>query len=163
MSKREECPISPEIVCKNCGGTQIRKNGFVRGHQRYWCKACSYNFTQTPARGHPLSDKVLAVTLYLSGLSMRQTAKLLGVSAPTIQDWIEQMAAAFAAKPEPTGRAVVIECDEMWHFLKKRLPNSGSGRLMIVTPVNSLTGNVAVVTEPPCNASSIACRPGTLA
>ncbi|HEY8502606.1 MAG TPA: hypothetical protein VIL21_07950, partial [Solirubrobacterales bacterium] len=51
--------------------------------------------------------------------SMNRTAKLLGVSTPTIQAWLEQFAAAYAQKPEPEGRAVVIELDEMWHYLKK--------------------------------------------
>src|SRR5215213_8639705 len=50
-----------------------------------------------------------AVLLYVSGLSMNRTAKLLGVSTPTIQAWLEQFAAAYAQKPEPEGRAVVIE------------------------------------------------------
>ena len=50
---------------------------------------------------------------------MNRTAKLLGVSTPTIQAWLEPFAAASAQKPEPEGRAVVIELDEMWHYLKK--------------------------------------------
>src|SRR3954465_4076566 len=50
-------------------------------------------------------------------LSMNRTAQLLGVSTPTIQAWLEQFAAAYAQKPEPEGRAVVIELDEMWHYL----------------------------------------------
>ncbi len=60
-----------------------------------------------------------AVLLYVSGLSMNRTAKLLGVSTPTIQAWLEQFAQAYAQKPEPEGRAVVIERDEMGHSLKK--------------------------------------------
>jgi transposase-like protein len=59
------------------------------------------------------------VLLYLSGLSMNRTAKLLGVSTPSVMAWIEQFAKAYAQKPEPEGRAVVVELDEMWHFLKK--------------------------------------------
>ena len=50
---------------------------------------------------------------------MNRTAQLLGVSTPTIQAWLEPFAAAYAQKPEPEGRAVVIELDEMWHYLKK--------------------------------------------
>jgi hypothetical protein len=85
--------------------------------------------------------------LYLSGLSMNRTAKLVGVSTPTVMEWIERLAAAYAAKPEPRGRAVVIELDEMWHYLKKSPISCGSGRLTIVTQAAWLTGNVAVVTE----------------
>ena len=139
------------LACKKCGSAHFRKNGLVRGHQRYRCRACGYNFTDTPPRGYPLEQKVLAVMLYLSGLSMRRTAKLLGVSPPTVMEWIERLAAAYATKPQPTGRAVVIELDEMWHFLKKSPPSSGFGRLMIALQAAWWTGNVAGVIETPPN------------
>ena len=67
----------------------------------------------------PFQVKVLAVLLYVSGLSMNRTAELLGVSTPAVQAWIERFAQVYAQKPEPEGRAVVVEPDEMWHFLKK--------------------------------------------
>ena len=107
------------LRCKRCGSEEQVKNGLMRSQQRYRCKACGLNFTDTPARGKPLAMKATAVLLYVSGLSMNRTAKLLGVSTPTIQAWLEQFAAAYAHKPEPEGRAVVIELDEMWHYLKK--------------------------------------------
>src|SRR3954449_4959339 len=107
------------LRCKRCGSEDHVKNGLMRTKQRYLCKGCGLNLTDTPARGKPLALKVAAVLLYVSGLSMNRTAKLLGVSAPTIQAWLEPFAAAYAQKPEPEGRAVVIELDEMWHDLKK--------------------------------------------
>ena len=138
--------------CKRCGGAASVKNGFVRGHQRYRCKGCGLNFTDTPPRGYPLAQKVAAVLLYLSGLSMNRTAKLPGVATPTVQAWIERFAAAFAEKPEPSGRAVVIELDEVWHFLKESRTSSGSGRLMIALQGGWSIGNAAVVTAPPPSA-----------
>ena len=93
------------------------------------------------------------LTLYVSGLSMNRTAKLLGVSTPTIQAWLEQFAATYAQKPEPEGRAVVIELDEMWHYLKKSPSRSGSGRLGTVRQGGWWTGNAAVVTKPLASAS----------
>src|SRR3954454_20127807 len=89
-------------------------------------QGCGLNFTDTPARGKPLAMKATAVLLSVSGLSMNRTAKLLVVSTPTIQAWLEQFAAAYAQKPEPEGRVVVIELDEMWHDLKKSPSRSGS-------------------------------------
>ena len=136
------------IRCKRCGSTDHVKNGVVRGHQRYRCKACGLNFTATPPRGYPLALKVAAVQLYLSGLSMNRTAELLGAATATVQAWIERFAAAFGAKPAPEGRAVVVELDEMWHFLKKSPRSSGSGRLMIALQAAWSIGNVAVVTAP---------------
>ena len=74
-----------EVCCKRCGSAKHVKNGLMRGKQRYLCKACGLAFTDTPARGKPLALKAAAVLLYVSGLSMNRTAKLLGVSTPTIQ------------------------------------------------------------------------------
>ena len=137
------------LRCKGCGSEEHIKNGFMRGKQRYRCKACGLNFTDTPPPGKPLAVKATAVLLYVSGLSMNRTAKLLGVSTPSVQAWIEQFAQAYGQKPEPEGRALVIELDEMWHYLKKRPTSSGSGKLGIVLQADWLTGSAAVVTGPP--------------
>src|SRR3569832_592159 len=140
------------LSCKRCGSEAHVKNGLMRGQQRYLCKDCGLNFTNTPPRGKPLALKAAAVLLYISGLSMNRTAKLLGVSTPTIQAWLEQFAAAYAQKPEPEGRAVVIELDEMAHDLKQSPAPSGSGRLGIVLQGNLLIGSAAVVTKPRASA-----------
>jgi transposase-like protein len=60
----------------------------MQGKQRYRCRACGLNFTDTLPHGLPLQVKVTAVLLYLSGLSMHRTAKLLGVSTPSVQAWM---------------------------------------------------------------------------
>ena len=137
------------LCCKRCGSETYVKNGLMRGKQRYRCKSCGLNFTATPSRGKPLAMKATAVLLYVSGLSMNRTGKILGVSTPTVQDWLEQFAKAYAQKPVPEGRAVVIELDEMWHYLKKSPSPCGSGRLGIVLPGGWWTGTAAVVTLPP--------------
>ena len=139
------------LRCKRCGAEGHVKNGFMRGKQRYRCRACGLNFTDTPPRGMPLRVKVTAVLLYLSGLSMNRTAKLLGVSTPSVEAWIERFAEVYAQKPEPEGRAVVVELDEMWRFLKKSRTSSGCGRLGIVPRDGSSTGSWGVVMPPPSN------------
>ena len=137
------------LRCKRCGAEEHVRNGLMRGKQRDRCKTCGLSFTDTPPRGMPLAMKAAAVLLYVSGLSMNRTAKLLGVSTPTVMAWIERFAEVHAQKPEPEGRAVVIELDEMWHYLKKRPTSSGSGRLGIVLQAEWLIGSAAVVTPPP--------------
>ena len=89
-----------DLRCKRCGSEAHLKNGLMRGKQRYRCQACGLNFTDPPRPGKPLAMQVTAVLLHLSGLSMNRTAKLLGVSTPTIQAWLEQFAKAYAPKPE---------------------------------------------------------------
>src|SRR4051794_16725009 len=172
MGRQWDCRWGERMAlrCKGCGSEGHVKNGFMRGKQRYRGKACGLNSTDTPPRGMPLRVKGEAVLLYLSGLSMNRTAKLLGVSTPSVQAWIERFAEVYAQKPEPEGRAVVVELDEMWHFLgrkrvgeaapvsspasrtpsggqlKKSRTSSGSGRLGIVLQGEWLTGSWAVVT-----------------
>ena len=43
------------LRCKRCGSEEHVKNGLMRNKQRYLCKACGLNFTDTPPRGKPLS------------------------------------------------------------------------------------------------------------
>ena len=142
------------LRCKRCGSEEHVKNGLMRGQQRYLCKECGLNFTDTPPRGKPLALKAAAVLLYVSGLSMNRTAKLLGVSTPSVQAWIEQFAQAYAQKPAPEGRALVIELDEMGHYLKKSRASSGSGRLGIVLQGGWWTGNAAVAIALPASGCS---------
>ncbi len=37
------------LQCKRCGSEEHVKNGLMRSKQRYRCKACGLNFTDTPA------------------------------------------------------------------------------------------------------------------
>src|SRR5688500_8183889 len=111
------------LRCKSCGSEAHIKNGFMRGKQRYRCKACGLNFTDTPPRGMPLALKATAVLLYVSGLSMNRTAKLLGVSTPTIQAWIEQFANVYAQKPAPEGRPAAMQPTQ-----GRRMRSGGSRR-----------------------------------
>src|SRR5437763_14705789 len=107
-----------ELNCEGCVGAAFVKNGTVRGHQRYLCKACGCNFTATPERGKPEAMKALAVLLYAVGnASQGMIAKLLGVSHVTVYRWLR---AAGEAAPEPAGEpsSEVVQIDEMWHFLK---------------------------------------------
>jgi transposase len=119
------------LRCKRCGSEAHVKNGLMRGQQRSLCKGCGLTFTHTPARGKPLALKAAAVLLDVSGLSMNRTAKRLGVSTPPIQAWLEPFAAASAQKPEPEGRAGVIELDERGHDLKKTRSAKLAGTLAV--------------------------------
>ena len=79
------------LRCKRCGSEEHVKNGFMKGLQRYRCKACGLNFTDTPPRGTPLRIRLTAVLLNVSGLSMNRTAKLLGVSTLTVRPGLSSL------------------------------------------------------------------------
>jgi hypothetical protein len=46
---------------------------------------------------------------------MHRMAFLLRVSAQAVRTWIRDMATAYDEKPEPTGRTIRLQLDEMWH------------------------------------------------
>ena len=136
------------LYCKKCGGENHVKAGFVEGEQRYKCKDCGCQFVPTRHRGKPEKDKLLAIWLYLHGLSFRTIAKLLQVTHKSIYDWVKAFAVRNYIKPEPQGEAVIVELDEMWHFLKSKKTKSGYGRLIAAIPANLSTGKSEGVTMP---------------
>lgn len=79
-----------EIKCFKCGSTEYVKNGKVFGWQRYLCKSCGYQFTKMGDRGKPMNLWLTCHGLYVFGLSMRQIARIVGVSAQTISRWIKK-------------------------------------------------------------------------
>ena len=125
------------LSCKNCCESSYVKNGFVHGNQRYLCKACGYRFTDTPRRGYPVDMRINAAILYLCGISISCVAFLLGVVPSTVQSWLEWVATQHPPKPIPKGAVVVIELDEMWHFL-----NSKDEKLWIWKAINHDTGEL---------------------
>jgi transposase len=110
--------------------TDVTRSGHACGRQRWKCKGlgCGRQFTRTAPRGKPAALKRHAIELYCSGLSMNAVAKRVGVSAQTMLRWVRDHAQRHCPKPEPSGRATVVEIDEMWHFVEKRPASSGSGR-----------------------------------
>ena len=130
--------------CPKCSSKTKVKCGFVKDVQRYKCKDCGCQYTRQTRRGRPLEQKLLAVTLYVHGLSLNAIAKLMGVSTPGILDWVRRFAREHYEKPQPQGNSVVLELDEMWHYLGKKRKNSGSGKCWILLPETCLNGNVAI-------------------
>src|SRR5271163_948529 len=129
-----------EVCCKRCGAADHVKNGIVRGFQRYHCLSCGCNFTMTPPRGKPPAMKALALLLYAMGnVSFCSIARILGVSDVAVLNWVRDEARKL---PEPSLKAelVVVTLDEMWHFVKKRLTNSGFGGPMTLLLGEPLPG-----------------------
>jgi transposase len=129
------------LYCKKCGSERYVKSGSVKGEQRYKCKACGCQFVPTRQQGKPERDKLLAVWLYMHGLSFRTIAKLFKVTHKAVYDWVKAYAVRNYVKPEPQGNAVIVELDEMWHFLHSKKDKSGYGKLIAVIPVSLSTGN----------------------
>jgi transposase len=129
------------LYCKKCGSQSHVKSGFIKGEQRYKCKDCGCKFVPTRHKGKSEKDKLIAIWLYLHGLSFRTIAKMFKVTHKTIYDWVKAFATLNYIKPEPQGSAVIVELDEMWHFIGSKKNNVGYGRLIAAIPVNLSTGS----------------------
>jgi len=83
-----------------------------------------------------------AVWMYCHGLSFRTIAKFFNVNVRSVFNWVKAYAKANYVKPIPESDAVIIELDEMWHFIHSKKVKSGFGRLIAVIPINrrSLAG-----------------------
>ena len=127
--------------CPKCQSIEVVKNEKVQGKQRYKCKSCSLQFTRLTPRGRPAQEKAMAVTLYTLGLSIRAIARLIGVSPTAVLKWIKTFAKTHYEKPAP-GDAIIVELDEMWHYLGSKKTSYGSGKLIVEKLESLLTGNV---------------------
>jgi len=124
----------------------VVKNGNHLARQRFRCKDCGFQFTRETPRGRPANEKAMAILLYTLGLSFNAIARIYGIATSTVMRWVRTFAEKTYEKPEP-GQAVIVELDEMWHYLHSKKTNSGSGKLIVAIPVSSLTGNVAIATR----------------
>ena len=134
--------------CKRCGSEKHTFAGKVRGKQRYKCASCAHHFVEGDTRKILQEAQHLqAVSLCASGLSMNHVGKLFDVSATAVQRWIKTYVPRLCPKPQPAEgeRILILELDEMWHYLKKNPIKSGYGRLIVVTQVDSSIGNVGIV------------------
>ena len=71
-------------------------------------------------KGRPESTKRLAVLLYLLGLSMRTISKIVKTDLHAVYRWIRDFAEKNYEKPVPQESGVVVELDEMWHYLEDK-------------------------------------------
>ena len=131
-------------TCPKCNRSEVVKNGNHHGKQRYKCKSCLFQYTRATARGRPSTEKATAVLLYTLGLSLNCIARMFKVTTPAVLRWVRLFAEKTYEKPEPA-EAVIVELDEMWHYLGSKKTNSGSGKLIVAVPVGSLTGSVGIV------------------
>ena len=80
----------------------------------------------------------------MHGLSLNAIAKLLQVSIPTVLRWVRTFAREHYKKPSPEGSTVVIELDELCHYVKKNLEKFGSGKPCVVLQGDYWTGKSAL-------------------
>ena len=79
------------MQCPKCLSKAYVRSGFTRGKQRYQCRKCKCNFTQSHKRGASLETKLHALQLYLEGVGVRAIGRIMGVHNVTVLNWVRRM------------------------------------------------------------------------
>lgn len=111
--------------CPHCASDKVYKRGKQKGIQTYLCRSCSKWYSETT--GTPLWDIKLKSKWqsYLrcmeQGMSIKKTAKEIGISIQTSFDWRHKILSSLSDFA-PQKLSDVVECDE----LELALSNKGS-------------------------------------
>ena len=74
---------------RHCGSEELRKNGVVKGKQRYKCKQCKRTTRENDQRyKYSLSERLKVLKGYLEGFGIMALERLEGVPNQLIIKWI---------------------------------------------------------------------------
>src|SRR5262245_59644928 len=131
------------LNCKKCQSSFYVKSGHIRGHQRYKCKMCGCQFTDTKPQGANPALKSFAIVLYAyCGVSMGNIARVFKVSTVAVLKWMKA-AAAKADSQGPKERPEVVMVDDFWHFVNGKKTKFGCGEPLMGYRVRISNGNWA--------------------
>ncbi len=134
------------LKCKKCESDFFVKSGHVRGYQRYKCKACGCQFTDTARRGVDPAIKSFAVVLYaFCGVSMGNIARLFKVSTVAVLKWLRAAAVSVEKEPEVTSPPEIVMVDEFWLFVNGKKTRVGCGEPLMGSRVRLSESSWAVV------------------
>ena len=131
--------------CKHCGCTQLVKNGVVKRKQRYKCLSCKKTFRVGDERvKYSLEKKLKVIKSYLEGVGIMSIERLEGVPNPLIIYWIRQVSDLIRQRlhsvqvPDNAKDIEILELDELFTYVQKKLPKSTFGLLLIGTEMKLL-------------------------
>jgi len=77
--------------CPKCGSIEYIRNGIIKGRQRYKCKKCLRVYTvEEKSTAASLTEKRIALILYLEGTRITTIAHFLKVSPTSVSKWIKK-------------------------------------------------------------------------
>ena len=118
--------------CPKCRGSENRKDGIVRGMQRYMCRNCGYRYTVERRSGTAsVATKRQALQLYLEGLGLRAIGRILGVSNVSVLRWIRGFGEQVMTLKKEQTQVEVMELDELHSYVKSKKTPVGYGLLLI--------------------------------
>ncbi len=105
------------VSCPHCQSKQAIANGRLKGVQRYVCKACRKNFSETTGKFWFALKKKEKLKPYLycllSGYSIRKSALQTGISIQTSFDWRHKLLSSFSSV-FPEGFEGIVESDDLF-------------------------------------------------
>jgi len=113
-------------TCPECQSSEVVKNGInATGKQNYLCKKCHRQFVLHPLTG-PIPDetKELIDRLLLERISLAGISRVVNVSESWLQKYVNQKLQEVPRELNcilPPSVQLVIECDELWSFVGKKL------------------------------------------
>lgn len=109
--------------CLKCANAEAAKNGEMQGKQRYKCKDCGCNYTQSSRYCIDRETRIRCLRLYLEGVGFRGIARLRGISHVIVQRWVKLLGDNIERLRPQTGEikpVSVMELGEMWRFVQKK-------------------------------------------
>jgi len=111
------------ISCPHCKDNKIKANGKLKGVQRYVCKSCNKNFSETTGKFWYNIKKKDKVNRYLfcllSGYSIRKSAKETGISIQTSFDWRHKLLTSFGSVSVSEFQGILESDDLFFSYSEK--------------------------------------------
>ncbi len=90
-----------EIKCPRCNSDQISKNGCRGRKQNHICQECNFQFVESGfGQGYSSEIRRHCLNLHVNGLGFRAIARMTGVSATTVTQWVKQATTPLSEAPE---------------------------------------------------------------
>ena len=106
------------LACPHCLGKSIKKNGVVKGAQRFVCKECKKNFRANTgsATAHLKKREKFKVYIpyFIAGHSIRKCAELTGICIQTSFDWRHKILSAFNKQQDEVLLSGICESDDIF-------------------------------------------------
>ncbi len=129
--------------CKFCSDRILVKSGKIRNQQRYKCKGCGKHQVAGDERiKYDNKTRYTALAMYLNSAGFRSIGRVLGVPFQLVHHWVrkagELVEEEAAKRPNPPREIPILEMDELYTYIQKKIGTSEYGLLWIGTEMRLL-------------------------
>ena len=123
IAELRDARFSHGLRCPRCGSRRVHRWGSAHGRQRYRCLACSRTFSDLTGTPAAYLKKLELLTRYVAcmreSLTLRESARRLGVHPSTTFRWRHRLLAALRDAPAPAlGGWIELDCFWLAHSRK---------------------------------------------